>query len=172
MYSFTRDWFSHNIDIWEQLFDQVNPKTVLEIGSYEGRSAVWMMDRGCHVTCIDTWSNEEVEKRFDENTQGKTVKIKGKSSLLLRSLVNDSYDFIYIDGSHMACDVIQDLILAYPLLKIEGIMVCDDYMYQLGGNPIHSPKPAIDAFINCYAEKIELLNAPIQQIFIRKKYEV
>ncbi len=66
-YEFTGDWFSHNISVWERIFaarawlDSDNKAVhVLEVGSWEGRSAVWFLTRICGhgastLTAIDCW---------------------------------------------------------------------------------------------------------------------
>lgn len=37
-YQFTRDWFSQNIGIWDDMITQLQPERILEVGAYEGRS--------------------------------------------------------------------------------------------------------------------------------------
>jgi predicted O-methyltransferase YrrM len=59
-YTFTQDWFSHNIPVWEQLATLLpERKKFLEIGSFEGRSMVWavenMLEDDGEIYCIDTW---------------------------------------------------------------------------------------------------------------------
>jgi len=57
----TQDWFSHNISSWTPLIAEVKSLTssprVLEIGSWEGRSAVFFLkelcDTGGSIVCID-----------------------------------------------------------------------------------------------------------------------
>jgi hypothetical protein len=34
------------------------------------------------------------------------------------------------DGSHRARDVLEDAVLSWPLLKVGGIMLFDDYLWQ------------------------------------------
>jgi len=41
-------------------------------------------------------------------------------------LMNEHFDFIYIDGAHEAKFVIQDAVLALPLLKPGGYILFDD----------------------------------------------
>ena len=44
-YEFTNDWFSANIEAWKRIFAAHGaPARVLEIGSYEGRSTVWIVE--------------------------------------------------------------------------------------------------------------------------------
>jgi len=127
-----------------------------------------------------------VEKRFDFNINialnraNHTVtfhKHKGYSDLILAKLISDphiprAFDFIYIDGSHQAPDVLADAILAFRMLRVGGIMAFDDYLWfehlPYGKDPIRSPKIAIDAFTNIYSRKLNILSAPLYQLYIQK----
>lgn len=196
-YQFTKDWFSWAPQVWEQLTPLLpERKAFLEIGSFEGRSTVWiidnMMEDGGFIDCIDTWEGGEehgaedmgsVEARFDDNVDAAmrkhttevgvdrwASKFKGRSTDVLARLNTDKdrYDFIYIDGSHVAKDVLTDACMAWPLLKPKGLMVFDDYMW---GNPrdiLHRPKPAIDAFCNIFAEEAEIVHVGYQLV-VRKR---
>lgn len=196
-YEFTQDWFHWAPEVWKQLIPHMpSRKAFLEIGSFEGRSTVWiienMMEDGGFIDCIDTWEGGEehtaeqvagIEERFDANTElamrqyadetGSrrwASKFKGKSVDKLAQLLRESmpYDFIYIDGSHVAKDVMTDACMAWPLLKKGGIMVFDDYLW---GEPVailHKPKIAIDCFTTLFAEELEFLHIGYQLI-IRKK---
>ncbi len=193
-YQFTKDWFNWAPAVWEQLTPHL-PRTgvrhFLEIGSFEGRSMVWiaenMMNPGDELYCVDTWEGGEehgaenmsaVEKRFDYNRElvhrshdVSIGKIKNTSTEALATFFTDGggdFDFIYIDGSHVAKDVLTDACMAWPLLKPKGLMVFDDYMW---GNPrdiLHRPKPAIDAFCNLFAEEAEIVHVGYQLV-VRKK---
>ena len=200
-YQFTKDWFHWSPEVWTQLIPmlpgEAGNREFLEIGSFEGRSAVWiaenMMQDGDCLDCIDTWEGgeehgeenmSEVEKRFDYNRSialtGRAIeieKIKGSSvyglSCLLTGVDSDEdqpyYSFIYIDGSHIAKDVLTDACMAWPLLKPKGLMVFDDYLWMPSTRDIlHRPKLAIDAFVNIFAEEVEVVHAGYQMV-IRKK---
>ena len=195
-YQFTRDWFSQAEQVWPQLIPLLpERKKFLEIGSFEGRSTVWivenMMEDGGEIYCIDTWEGGEehgeenmsgVEGRFRHNRQllmdkyatrhistAKGTSLECLAGWLTSSVVpKEVFDFIYIDGSHIAKDVLTDACMAWPLLKSKGLMVFDDYMW---GNPrdiLHRPKPAIDAFCNLFAEEVEIIHVGYQLV-VRKK---
>jgi predicted O-methyltransferase YrrM len=201
-YQFTKDWFGWAPPVWEQLIPMLPERTeegrsFLEIGSFEGRSMVWMIENmmqdGDHLDCIDTWQGGEehgqedmkfVEARFDYNLalleqRFPTIeieKLKGSSVAQLGNMTAGLdrgtwlLDFIYIDGSHIAKDVLTDACMAWPLLKPKGIMVFDDYVW---GNPrdiLHRPKVAIDAFVNIFAEEVEVIHVGYQLV-VRKKGE-
>ena len=195
-YQFTKDWFHWAPQVWEHLIPMLPhgvERSFLEIGSFEGRSMVWiaenMMNPGDELICVDTWEGgeehgaenmSEVEKRFDHNRDKvlaendvSVLTYKGTSTEYLAGAISEgedkiTFDFIYIDGSHIAKDVLTDACMAWPLLKPKGIMVFDDYMW---GNPrdiLHRPKPAIDAFTNIFAEEVEIIHVG-HQLVVRKK---
>jgi predicted O-methyltransferase YrrM len=190
-YEFTQDWFSQNIPVWQELAKHLpDNRAFLEVGSFEGRSAVWMVENmleaGGRVVCIDTWEGGEehgaedmgtVEERFIGNMQRLQAKKdfslsarQGASAEELADCVaaGEQYDFIYIDGSHVAKDVLTDACMAWPLLKPGGVLVFDDYLW---GNPrdiLHRPKLAIDAFVNLFAEELNVLHSGYQ-FAVKKK---
>ena len=192
-YQFTKDWFQWAPEVWKQLTPLLPHGRVrhfLEIGSFEGRSMVWiaenMMNPGDTLNCIDTWQGGEehgaedmaaVEARFDHNRDKvlaendvEILKDKGTSTLVLSHKLRHGglYDFIYIDGSHTAPDVITDACMAWPLLKLEGLMVFDDYMWGNPRDALHRPKIAIDAFTNIFGETAEIVHVGYQLV-VRKK---
>lgn len=160
-----------------------------------------MMEDGGELTAIDTWEGGEehaeenmhsVEDRFDHNirlVQEKfgfdrgedrykrhVWKIRGTSTNAISTLLAegrpyDQFDFIYIDGSHIAKDVLTDACMAWPLLKPKGIMVFDDYLWGDPRDVLHRPKVAIDAFINIFAEEVEVVHVGYQ-LAVRKKESV
>ncbi len=182
-------------------FQEENPTKILEIGSYEGASACYLIDtqakkQALEIHCIDTWEGgiehqerrenmSAVESRFRHNTQHAIQKAphqvdlqmhKGLSEIHLAKLLvdgkQDYFDFIYIDGSHQAPDVLYDALLSFRLLRVGGIMVFDDYLWaeNIGfeHDPIRCPKPAIDAFTNIYCRKVLTLTQPLYQLYVQK----
>lgn len=196
MYQFTTDWFSGNIPTWDYFYQIVKPAKVLEIGSWEGRSTLYSIEkihalRGSGmITCIDTWEGgiendkaamPDVERRFLANMnearrRHPTVQIdvrKGPSVLKLSEMIAENspieYDVAYVDGSHQAPDVLTDLILAHQLVRVGGIIICDDYLNtSRTGNPLMDVKIAIDAFTNIFYNKVGVMRAPLYQLFLHK----
>jgi predicted O-methyltransferase YrrM len=162
------------------------PTKVLEIGCFEGRSTVWMIEHlfgpsGGQMFCVDAWENmPAVESTFDKNTKLSLVrkpevslqKLRGNSTLMLPQLVgshHNSFDLIYVDGSHDAADVLCDLTCAFLLCRSGGLIVCDDYLWNFGDDLCTTPKLAIDSFVNCYAKKLKILHAPLYQVYLVKQ---
>ncbi|MCX7358741.1 MAG: class I SAM-dependent methyltransferase [Alphaproteobacteria bacterium] len=197
-YEFTNDWFAINAPVWRNIVADMKPRRFLEVGTFEGQSAVFMAE-GCasaggfEMTCIDTWAGgiehnpaamSAVEARFDRNmarAQAKHAfklrKIKSESTLALAQLLAegaaDSFDVVYIDASHQAPDVLADAVLAFKLTRIGGVMIFDDYLWRMdgpGGDDIlNAPKVGIDAFVNTYLRKLNVVTGPpIRQLYVAK----
>jgi predicted O-methyltransferase YrrM len=181
-YEFTSDWFSHCIPHWEELLGRLVGKpslAFLEIGSHEGRSALWLLDNvlthpTAMLTCIDLWLDPAAERRFDANIvasgrSNQVRKIKSPSQRILPHLAERSFDVAYIDGSHEAADVLLDGLLTLPLVKPGGLLIFDDYEWNPPSEaPRHLPKPAIDAFLALNDWRLDELNRG-WQIAVRVK---
>lgn len=191
-YQFSQDWFSMNIPLWENYLSKfANAADIkfLEIGSWEGRSTCWLLEKilthpTARITCIDTFKGslehlhfgekylQTIEERFDFNIARsgggeKVQKIVGKSQEVMRTLPLKSYDIIYIDGSHLAADVLADAVLAWDLLKVGGTVIFDDYDFVFPEKPTQNTKNGIDSFLNCYSEKIKIIHKG-HQVIIEK----
>ena len=193
-YDFSQNWFGSHIPTWELMVGKLAGKSglkVLEIGSWEGRSTCWMIDHlltdaAARITCIDTFLGsvehpglydaaltQSVEERFDRNIARtghpeKVRKLVGKSQSALRSLVPNSFHLVYIDGSHIASDVLEDAMLSWRLVKVGGLIVFDDYGYQFPDGIVDQPaKIAIDAIIQIFGRKVKVMHQGYQ-MFLEK----
>lgn len=196
-YQFSQDWFSINIPVWKQFltrFINVPDLRVLEIGSWEGRSTCWLLENvlthpAARITCVDPFEGsvehkvmvdesivQTIEQRFDFNVAKtgapeKVRKVVGASQSVLRSLIPNSFDLAYIDGSHVASDVLEDAILTWRLVKIGGMIIFDDYGFRFPqGIAEDPPKVAIDAFLNIFNKKIKLIHQGYQ-VLVEKTAE-
>jgi len=186
-FEFTEDWFSNHIPAWNKIINDVRPRRILEIGSYEGRATTYLI-RACtgfgplHITCVDTWDGSVdlpaarmagVERRFDRNVS-EAVRLaeapvdfrkwKQDSTRALSALIADGselFDLIYVDGSHTAPDVLTDGVLAFEVLRVGGVMIFDDYLWSMEApahvDPLNRPKTAIDAFTMVFTRKVRVL---------------
>ena len=156
----------------------------LEVGSYEGQSALWFLkniltDPTSKLLCVDTWNaggdmpyveGDRLLTTFLDNIDPYRANcgiMRGKSQDVLRSLPDEHYDFIYIDAAHDAASVLADSVLAWPLLKVGGIIVYDDYLWEPYDDPIRQPKMAVDAFLACYEGQYEVV-AKEWQVCLKK----
>jgi len=101
---------------------------------------------------------------------GQVTTIKGYSQRVLRNLPPESFDVIYIDGSHTGYDVLADAILAWELLKEDGVIIFDDYQWRRGGGlpPELKPGPAIDAFLTMYRDFLTVIHRCYQLAAIKR----
>ena|SRR6185369_7474879 len=185
-YVFSSDWFSQHISHWKRILHGLENKkiNVLEIGSFEGRSSTWILDElfknhESRLVSIDSFERLlpeiDSEKNFLENIR-KTGKenqvevIKSNSWDALIQLNREKriiFDFIYIDASHIACDVLSDTVLSWNLLKEEGIMIFDDYDSNLYKEEYYNARIAIDSFLSCYQQHIKIIEK-YYQVAIKK----
>jgi len=184
---FTNDWFSHAKTLWAKILKSYKGKNnleFLEIGCYEGMATFWLCTkiltgRKSRVTAVDTFEGsmehkdkavtnfEGVEKRFRSNLAefikiGKVKVFKGTSQNYLRNTKIDSFDFIYIDGSHVAADVLEDAVLSWKLLKKNGVLIFDDVGWEVYEDPTLTPKLAVDSFLKVYKGRYKLLHRGYQ----------
>jgi predicted O-methyltransferase YrrM len=96
-----------------------------------------------------------------------------KSTKALPMLIaqGSRFDFIYVDGSHTAPDVLSDAVDCFRLLDEGGALIFDDYVWHMEppGSRTRStcPSPAIDAFVNLNRRKIKLLHISDQLALIK-----
>ena len=157
----------------------------LQVGAYTGDASDWLLtsillDPSSTLTDVDTWqgSDEREHKAMDFdavygiylNRMDKyenVMSIKGDSSYVLPNL-KEKYDFIYIDGDHTEKAVYRDATNAWPLLKSQGILAFDDYLWGQDVHPSLRPMIAIDNFLQEKQGEYALLSQDYQ-VWIQKK---
>lgn len=172
------------------------PENIIEIGSYEGKTTVWLSDeftpynKKLKIITIDpfTGSDDLPYVNFDHikenflyniksNKYTNVQHIENSSRLALLELINNQFsaEFIFIDGDHNSDCVLIDLIFSWQILKLGGVMLCDDatdwkFKNKEKVNILQkTPRLAIDSFLHCFWDKLEVLDIPCQsQIAIRK----
>ena len=173
--SFSQKWFLNNFEVFHHYLpkDPVTNFSYLEIGSYEGLSAINILFnyKNSKVTAIDLWEKSninseslnvnfnEVEDKFNKNLEGyEYSKIKNDSVVALRELSKKNlyFDFIYIDGSHNGEDILSDAIESYKLLNSEGIIFFDDVVNANKNLSIQS-YIGFEKFCQIYKKKIKVL---------------
>lgn len=141
---------------------------VLEIGSFYGLGTLDLYRQFClhpdsHITCVDPWdgqtenNHEALYEVFAHNIrliQHRVTVKRGYSDNVVPQL-DGLFDFIYVDGDHRLVQVHKDLVMSWPKLKVGGIMLCDDYLYQPSGE--QGPKCAIDVFVMEHRDELEVL---------------
>ena len=164
-YQITHEWYRQltnsaaqamQYDFLAEKLDPAQPRTVLEIGIYEGASTCWWSDNLLDhpesvLYSIDpfTGSEEHLENPEDYPTLNKIEQIarsniaksknprkinliKGASwdvFHVVRQLTDGKLDILYIDGAHDRFSVTRDVALYWPLVKNGGLVIFDDTPY-------------------------------------------
>jgi len=142
------------MDTWRQSFldklmshiNNVEEKTALEIGVYQGVSSIIFSSKFKKVYAVDPWksgydssdqsSKDDLEACFlnfkNECSQFyNNIEILRKTSEEASHLFEDeSLDFVYIDGNHQYDSVVQDIKLWLPKIKKDGYIGGHDYCYD------------------------------------------
>lgn len=169
----THDWFSARIpEIKTSLTNVTTPTPhVLEIGSFEGLSSTWFLEHfpSGRLTCIDTWQGgaehatidmRTIENTFLDNVSSYASRVrilKGDSRDVMFGLEPRSFDVAYVDGSHDRADALSDIVMAWNLLKIGGVMLVDDCGCEDPG-----PRTALQAFMMVYDGRHVVLHSGYQ----------
>ena len=189
------DWFTRNISIWEPFIDDLlstlpvgHAPRALEVGSKEGRSAVYILNKICNtpdslLVCIDHFDPLRTEAGLERHAKvihnltltGSPFRIlddysiPGLMTLLNEEALTDQdggFDFVYIDGPHEAEDTFLNAELAWRLTRPGGLIILDGW----DGEPaskIHHPTKGINAFITLHEGQFELLHKEYQ-VILRK----
>lgn len=168
---FTNKWLLGQIGNFNRNLAELagKPITALEIGSYEGRSACYLMEEiithcDSRLLCIDPHNYDAVKsynhtprlreqltlsalQRFRNNTDiwmdtGKLLHIMSPSHVALRDRVRLPLDFVYVDGSHYGSDCLTDMVLSWTLLKQGAIMGVDDVQWKPAAGSFKNPRIA------------------------------
>jgi len=178
---YTTDWSPQVCNTWPtHVLPHLNrqePIRWLEIGSFEGRSALWTVDHvfvnpASTIVCIDIWDAWHIEGKvrdfnyestFDHNTRGVPgiVKLKGKSSQILPALQPKYFHGCYIDGSHEEEEVLSDARMVLPLLRSGAVMVFDDYARPESDGV----KRAVDRWMVEVGSRVEKIHLGYQAVF-------
>lgn len=184
-FTFSHHWFDEAVRaVWERLTHSLRGKMlrVLEIGSFEGASTTWILDNlmshpESTLTSIDTFEGgmdhqeagnadeykiTSLESRFRANIAkcenvGKLRVMRAKSDDALLELRGQgaSFDFVYIDASHVAIDVLHDAVMSWRMLNVHGTMVFDDFTWKGYVEDVYNPRIAIKSFLCCVAHEVE-----------------
>ena len=178
---FSSDWSRQIRTIWPNyvfpLLKRQEPLNWLELGSFEGRSALWTVENmflhpDSRITCVDVWqtwsvfqdkTNYSYESVFDSNTSGipQIVKRRGTAREVLPTLPPRSFHGCYIDTSHEEDDTLAEARLAMPLMLPGAMIIFDDYEWSEGPGV----KNAVDRLRDEWSQVAQLRYLGYQAIF-------
>jgi predicted O-methyltransferase YrrM len=175
-FEFEADYFTDTAQAFRKHVQALAGKPInyLEVGTFEGRSMVWMLQNVLtHPESQAVGIDIRITKRYIENlirSGGceKVVNVAGTSQDRLRDMPQGQFDVIYIDGSHLGQHVLVDAVLAFDLLKVGGIMIFDDYKWMPDWANDMRPQYAIDSFVTMYRHQLEFVHRGYQ-VIVRKR---
>ena len=167
----------------------------LEIGCFEGLATCWLLERvlthaSATVAVVDTFrgsaglgvrettavdgarTRDVFERNVRASGAADKVEVFAMTSARfygeqLGRRAKEPFDVVYVDGSHLAPDVLLDAACCWRMLRRDGVMIFDDYLWGESEPPHHRPAPAIDAFLECHGPEIEVLHKG-KQVAIRR----
>jgi hypothetical protein len=187
-YTFTTDWFTDRVLTWTRVLKEFKGKpdiNYLEIGVFEGRSALWVMENilthpTSKATMIDAFKEDNTYQTFisNINLSQKASKFRvliGFSTDKIKEVPSNSIDFAYINGSSKGIVIQSDLVNTWNSLKLNGIVICARYSldknlrknFEMQPND-PGPYEAIDAFLKLYKPYIKVLAIEANQVIFRK----
>lgn len=190
---YSSDWFSEAENVFKKALTGLAGKenlNFLEIGTWEGRSAIWFLDnilthKTSKISCVDDFGGinnvnnakivvDGLRDRLNENLKpyrGKYTVYDGNSRDVLKYLISkgEEYDCVYVDGGHDAYNCLFDGVFSFEMLKVGGYLIFDDYMWNWDRLPSHlTPKVAIDSIMECLRGRIKVIGVGWKTVVIKK----
>ena len=142
-----------------------------EIGSFAGESAEIFAHYFDQVHCVDPWDDpykgdphvppnapsvQAIERSFEERAilNGNMIKHKCRSLDIVTSVVDESLDFVYIDGDHHYTNVLADIRAWWPKVRSGAFLGGHDY--YVPPNPDPPAQEVMRAFQDFFKVKMEL----------------
>lgn len=181
-YHFSNTWFEFS-DLrmnFNMILEALNPYrklSILEIGSFEGASSVFIADTlllhpMSKLICVDPFCTDDISTPVYSTTEGVFLDNISKSpqvdKIIHKKMFGlefykgnqEMFDFIYIDGSHELDDITIDFNNCLDIIKPSGIIWMDDYRQQ-------QIKPHIDALYENNKNKLKMIYQNYQIGFVR-----
>ena len=174
-----QDYVTNKLRLWTSFLAPLREREleILEIGSLEGRSALFFLNYfpKSRLTCIDRFHEKEQEAAFDGNLAAFAGRLEKLKKLSVPALVGlrrkeRRFDLVYVDGDHRRETVMLDAMLTWPMLRVGGILMWDDYIYKMDAPLWERPAGAIDGFLVAHAGEYAEIHRR-KQIVVRKTVE-
>ncbi|KAL8965541.1 MAG: hypothetical protein Q9183_003796 [Haloplaca sp. 2 TL-2023] len=193
-FTFEHTWFDDWVRAkWEELTEPLigKPLRILELGAFEGASTTWLLDNlmahpASRMTVVDTFQGgmehqdsekynvSSLEGRFRANVAKcehvdklRVMKATSDHALLDLRREDARFDFVYIDASHLAIDVLHDAVVCWRMLELQGTLVFDDYTWKGYMEDCYNPRIAINSFLQCAEQELESRETE-SQMWVRK----
>jgi predicted O-methyltransferase YrrM len=179
---FTNDWFAGS-ELKRLLLNYTFPKRpnrILEIGSYEGASACFFSDilldnEKSELTCVDPFDTGDKTSPVTNETKtlfmSNIAKSKNYGKIKVDEMFSSdfyaqntkTYNFIYIDGSHLIEDITIDFNNCLKIIEDGGIIWMDDY------NSSEAIRQHIDNLYMQNKDKLQIIHRGYQIAFVIRR---
>jgi predicted O-methyltransferase YrrM len=128
------------------------------------------------ITTIDAWvidphyglqGNKAFKANLAQCLRREQIQSLGMDSAKALRQLAPFFDFAYIDGSHEAKDIISDWVGVLAVMRPNGLVCFDDYLWEDTNAKIY-PKDAIDLILDWWSDQIVVLERG-NQIWLRVK---
>lgn len=153
----TTDWTTGNLTRWRRMLApwRNEPLRILEVGSWEGRSALFFLRffPNATIVCVDNFAQHpDTEGRLDRNLApygNRVEKRKGESFEVLDQLIAEKqhFDLVYIDADHFYEPVMKNSVRSWALTEPGSVIIWDDYGWGRWLEEKVRAKAAIDDFL-------------------------
>jgi len=171
---FTHNWLATpNLQTLQKEIDTSRALSILECGTFEGRSAFYFLENFCQnksssLCTIDFITRPNLEHNLAVVSAPQLSYVEGDFFRVLPQLLldNNQYDLIYLDGGKDSIITAFQVSVCWQMLAPQGILYFDDY--QWGGEGVARPREAIDFFLSAYEKEYELIFKN-SQVAVRSK---
>ena len=144
-------------------------KEVLELGTSNGYSAIWLAkaleETGGHLTTIEYWDKRlslAVENFKLCNVEDRITALLGSiSDVITKKLQDKRFDFVFMDASK--ADYLEFFELLHPLLNKGGIIAADNILSHK-----EKVKPFVDEISGRNDYQVQILTLPAGMLLARK----
>ena len=183
------DAFSPNINLWKKFFriNNLYKKNLnyLEIGAFEGRSSVFVLENLPLAICDFVDPFEEYSEMTDSTNQtnfeliyknfmNNIEKFNNRTSVHVENsdsffkVNNNYYDLVYVDGSHFGEDVYKDALNSFKYLNSKGHIIFDDFFWFFFDKVEENPLGGIFRFLIENKKKLKIKYVGTQLIIQKK----
>lgn len=179
------------IELWEQILQIADVRTMAEIGVWKGEYAQQILSR-CpfieHYYLIDPWANlSDWDKPFNVSSEAfnqvyrqamdatafasdKRIVLRGKTKQVIDQIPDNSLDFAYLDGDHTLRGITIDLFTILGKIKEGGLIGGDDFNTNTWRHAQGHEPTLVCPMAIYFAEAMNLpiLGLPFAQFLIQK----
>lgn len=153
------------------LIKLMNAKNVLELGTSNGYSGIWMADAlketGGHLTTIEFWEKRQCLAReyFEKCSLSDIITCKiGSAYDVIKNEITGEFDLVFIDANKQ--EYIKYFEVVHPLVKKGGVILADNITSHAA-----KVQPFVDEISNHKDYQVQILDLPDGLLMAYKNQE-